>query len=249
MPKHRNRRIVYRALAVMAAGLIMIVSACADDPKSDNSWTQANFWIQDQEANSQHFGRELTVSIGWGIGSGFDHPLIFTFVPEDETERWPEKPGSGLTNSDSDNLVRDLEFTNDMCVGELVLGDCSLVSLSYRLCQSRACEHHTITELTGIVAHNGVVSDITLYWVDPESGGNSAAQTVDLALRTYLERGGVAVDKVEVRVDQRDGREYLDRLSQHLVPAPDGLLAGDQGPADSILAVGEFFAILNELLG
>ena len=182
MPKHRNRRIVYRALAVVAAGLIMIVSACADDPEPDTSWTQVNFWIQDQKANSQHFGRELTVSIGWGIGSEFDHPLIFAFVPEDETERWPEKPGSGLSDSDSDNLVRDLEFANDMCVEELVLVDCSLVSLSYRLCQSQACEHHTITELTGIVADNGVVSDITLHWVDPESRGNYGPKVIYITL-------------------------------------------------------------------
>lgn len=257
-PNHRQRRV----LAVLIAGLLAFASACADgdespEPPGDSqeaigqptdSWTRVDFWVQDQPTDAQQFGRQTTLTLGRGDDGSLPFPMIMALVPQDDVARWPDDSGDGLPDNDVGNLIRDLRTASDMCASNQVRR-CSYISLSYRPCQLLAdCRHHAVTELIGITATDGIVSEVSLYWSDPASKTASAGQVVDLALADYADRGGTTADSVEIKTGLQPGSsraEEIDRLSRQLgIPAP-GL---GQSFEVEIPEPEELFAVLDGLL-
>ena len=248
-----------QAVATMIAGLAIVTGACGsqtqDEPPATpkiieetetatNSWMWVNFWIQDPSVTNQLSKQEVAFSIVRGISASLSAPQIFRINPTDKTTRWPDKTSNGLSDSLSGYLVRDLEAASNMCASNHGV-DCSFVSLSYQPCQSADCNHHQVTELTGIEATNGIVTSVSLYWANATKSAN---EIVEVAVDEYVARGGQIDDAVGIKSEIQPNSsqiEEVDRLSANLITTQEFDGATTE---ETLVNPEEFFSILDQLL-
>ena len=260
MPKPQHHRWPYQLWLGLATGLMLLATACSDDPESTtatddgntvdvadeptNSLTKVSVWVDNQgPSNDRQLGRELALEIFRGTDQSLDHPAFWVLIPQDRTARYPDSLDNGLGYDESDSLVRDLENASDMCSGNQGKR-CSFISISYQSCRPQTdCEHHTVTGLTRISAPDGLISSILMQRFNPVPGSQMVVEIIDQALVDYTSRGGLTDEmvKAESSLESASGQaELINKLGRALSKATSQL--AEDGTGDNAEAQNEEFS-------